>query len=701
MGDSELKGQVHYEKRGDIALLTIDNPPVNPLSSGVRQGLSDGFNQAMNDASVVGIVLTGAGRSFIAGADISEFGGEMKGASLQDVLQLMENAPKPVVAAVNGSALGGGLEVALCCHYRLSGPGAIYGLPEVNLGLLPGAGGTQRLPRLIGAQAALSVMLTGTHLNPARALQTGIVEEVVEGDLIERSCEFAQEVAAGKRPLAKVRDRSDKIEADRASIDTIVAEAQKTVNRSRRGQNAPMRIIECVRTAVATDDFDTGLKREGELFLECLNDPQREAMIHVFFSERQTRRIPDIGPEVKPKDIKSAAVIGSGTMGGGIAMCFANVGIPVILLDRAQEDLDRGLGVIRGNYENQVNRNRIKQDQMDKRMGLIRPSLDYADVADVDITIEAVYENLELKCEIFKQLDSHAKAGAILASNTSALDIDRIADATSRPQDVVGTHFFSPANVMRLLEIVRGAKSSKEVLASAMNLGKTLRKIPVLAGNCRGFIGNRMLAGYTRQASLLSLEGAMPQQIDRVLYEFGMPMGPFQMFDLVGLDLGWRARKMAGGSNEITTRIPDTLCEMGNFGQKSGQGYYRYEKGSRAPIPVPEVEALIVKVSEELGIKRREISDDEILQRCIYPLINEGAKILEEGMALRSSDIDIVYINGYGFPWHRGGPMHYANSLGLDKVVAGLRELESQSGSSDWAPAKSLVALSEKGEKLQ
>lgn len=693
---TELKGTVHREDKDGIAVLTIDNPPVNPLSSGVRQGLWDHFEAVAGDDSVQGIVLTGAGRSFIAGADISEFGGPQAGAGLHEVLQRMENSPKPVVAAINGTAFGGGLEVALCAHYRLCSPKAQVGLPEVNLGLLPGAGGTQRLPRLVGAARALDFILNGTPAGGAQAVQLGIADELVEGDLMQRALEFAREKAT-QNAHPKVRDREEKVRADRANIDEICAKAAAGVDRRRRGQNAPQRILECVRTAVTTDDFDAGLQREAELFMECLADPQREAMIHVFFSERQTRRVPDLSKDDTPIAIQSAAVIGSGTMGGGIAMCFANVGIPVKLLDKSQEDLDRGMGVIRGNYQSQVDRKRIRAEQMEQCMGLIQPSLQMADVAEADIVIEAVYENLDLKREIFAEIDQHAKQGAILASNTSALDIDRIADATSRPEWVVGTHFFSPANVMRLLEIVRGAKSSKTTLATAMQLGGTLRKIPVLAGNCPGFIGNRMLGAYTRQAGLLILEGAMPKQVDDVMYEFGMNMGPFRMADLVGLDLGWRARKMAGGSNEVTARIPDAICDLGHYGQKSGQGYYRYAEGSREPLPAPEIDELIVRISQEAGYERREIGDDEILKRCIYPLINEGARILEEQMALRASDIDIVYINGYGFPIHRGGPMHHANKVGLQQIEADLRAFHEAQGEASLKPADLLVKLAAEG----
>ena len=693
-----LKGTVHYELRGDIALLTIDNPPVNPLSSGVRQGLMDGFDKALADDAVQGIVVTGAGRAFIAGADISEFGGESKGAGLHEVMLKMENSPKPVAAAVNGTAFGGGLEVALCCHFRIAGPKAMVGLPEVNLGLLPGAGGTQRLPRIIGAATALQFMLTGQGAPAAQALKLGIVDAVEEGDLVQASIDHLHQHIASGQAAPKIRDRNDRVQADRPQIDAICAEATKMIERARRGQFAPQQIIECVRTAVTTDDFDQGMKFEGQAFAKCLTNPQREAMIHVFFSERQVARIPDVPKETQTVPVKRAMVIGSGTMGGGIAMCFANAGIPVSVLDQDAQNLERGMGVIRKNYQSQVDRNRISQAQMDERVGLITPCLEMAQAAqDADLSIEAVYENLDLKKKIFGELDQHMKPGAILASNTSALDIDQIAQATSRPDAVVGMHFFSPANIMRLLEVVRGAQSSQQTIATAMAMGKILGKIAVLAGNCPGFIGNRMLGGYSRQAQMLILEGAMPSQVDKVVTGFGLNMGPFQMADLVGLDLGWRARKMAGGSNEITARITDAICEQGHYGQKNGKGYYEYAEGSRVGTPSADVEELIVKVSKELGIQRRDIGDEEILDRCMLPLVNIGAKILDEKMAIRASDIDIVYINGYGFPQWRGGPMFYGSSRGLDQVLARLQEFEAAHGDF-WQPAKLIEQLVKEGK---
>ncbi|MGI9346169.1 MAG: 3-hydroxyacyl-CoA dehydrogenase NAD-binding domain-containing protein [Gammaproteobacteria bacterium] len=692
-----MKGTVHYETQKQVAILTLDNPPVNPLSSGIRQGLADGMVQAQADDDIKAIVITGAGNAFIAGADISEFGQtKLEGASLGTVMQQIESSSKPVVSAINGVALGGGLEVALCTNFRLASPSARVGLPEVNLGLLPGAGGTQRLPRLIGLERASTFMISGTPAKADEALKLGIVDEIVPENLLEYAIEFAlKKAAAGELP--KVRDNTEALEKDAGRIDEILEPFRQLANRTRRGQEAPMRILDCIKAA-ATTDFDAGLKVESEAFIQCLTSKQRESMIHIFFSQRQAARIPDVPSDTNVKTLERATVIGSGTMGGGIAMCFANSGIPVTVIDQDEKNLKRGIGVIEKNYSSQVARKRISQAQMDRAMALISASLNYDSVAQADIIIEAVYENLNLKQDIFKRLDQDAKPDAILATNTSALNIDAIASATSRPESVIGTHFFSPANVMQLLEVVRGKESSKETIASAMTLGKKLRKIPVLARNCPGFIGNRMLAGYSRQAGTMLLEGALPVQIDKVMYEFGMPMGPMQMADLVGLDLGWRARKMAGGSNELTARIPDAICELGHYGQKSGQGFYKYEAGSRTPIPSEQINDLIVQISEEMGYKRREISDDEILQRCVYPLINEGARILEEGIAIRSSDIDVVYVFGYGFPIWRGGPMHYANSIGLDQIQREITALKELTQDDFWTAAPLLQKLaSEKG----
>ena len=693
-----LKGTVIYEVKDGVALLTVDNPPVNPLSDGVRTGLHDSLIKAEEDDSVVGVVLTGNGRAFIAGADISEFGGNVEGVSLNEVFQKLEHCSKPVVAAINGIALGGGLETALCCNYRIADKNAFVGLPEVNLGLLPGGGGTQRLPRLAGPSEALKMMLTGTHVPAKKALDMGIIDGISE-DVVAESIEFVKEKANSSENHPKVRDLNSKMIEARGD-DKVLLEAQAMASKGRKGQFAPGQIIKCVEAAINIDDFDEGLKKEGEYFLECLMHPQREAMIHIFFGERAASKISDVPKDTKVMDIKKAGIIGSGTMGGGIAMCFANAGIPVHIIDQDEENLKRGVSVIEKNYDFMVNKGRLSPEQKDAVFGLVSSSLDYKDVADCDIVIEAVYENLELKHEIFKSLDEHVKDGAILASNTSGLDIDSIASVTKRPELVVGTHFFSPANIMRLLEVVRGEQTSDETLATIMAVGKKLKKAAVVSLNAPGFIGNRMLFGYTAQANMLLLEGALPHQIDQALESFGLNMGPFRMMDLVGLDLGWRARKLGGKESPLHAKIGDELCEQDRYGQKSGAGYYNYSEGSRAPNPAPENEATYEKISAENGFTRRDISDEEIVDRCILALINEGADILSEGVAQRAADIDVVYINGYGFPIWRGGPMHHANAMGLDTVIEKLEKYREITGNDVYKPSEMLVKLAQEGGRL-
>ncbi len=697
-----MKGTVHYETRGEVVLMTIDNPPVNPLSSGVRQGLYEGIEKAQQDDSVRAIVVTGKGRAFIAGADISEFGqAGQEGASLHQVMKMMEASPKPLVAALNGTAFGGGLEVALCCDFRVASSKAQVGLPEVKLGLLPGAGGTQRLPRLIGAEKAMNFMLTGQGVPAAKAKDLGIVDELVEPDaLIEASITLALKKADASE-TRKIRNENTLLEADRGNAE-VFAEARRFAAQRMRGQFAPEMIIRCVEAAVNLQDFDAGMKVEAERFLECLHNPQRAAMIHVFFAEREVARVPFIKKDTPVHEVHSAGVVGCGTMGGGIAMCFANAGIPVTVLETDDEALQRGLGVIRGNYQSQVDRGRLAAGQMDKRMSLITGVTDYGRLADSDMVIEAVYENLDLKIKVFKQLDETVKAGALLMSNTSGLDVDAIAASTSRPGLVAGMHFFSPANVMRLLEVVRSKHSDNSTIATAMAIGRKLGKVSVLAGNCPGFIGNRMLAAYMQQASGMILEGATPYQVDGAITSFGLPMGPFQMSDLVGLDLGWRARKLAGVKPEDrppAALVPDRLCDMGRYGQKSGRGFYIYPQGSRAGTPDPEVVSLVEEASSELGFSRREFDDSEVLERAFYPLINEGAKILEEGIAIRAVDIDIVYINGYGFPAYRGGPMFYADSIGLDKIYERLQQLSADKVISE-KPAALLEQLAKEGKRF-
>ena len=693
-----MKGTVNYELRGDIAVLEVDNPPVNPLSSGVRVGLCDQFDKANSDENVRGIVLKGAGNAFIAGADISEFGQKMEGPDLHTALKNIEYSEKPVVAAINGPALGGGLETALCCNYRIATEKSIVGLPEVNLGLLPGAGGTQRLPRIVGPSQALKIMLSGVPVPAKKALDQGILDGISTGDLVEDAISFLHKKLDETTEHPKVRDLNEKLVEARGN-ENVMAEAKALASKSRKGQFAPGQIIKCVEAAIEEDDFDAGMKKESDLFLECLLHPQREAMIHIFFGERTAGKILDVPKDTETQKIGSAGVVGSGTMGGGIAMNFANAGIPVIVLDQDEKNLERGIGVIEKNYQMMVDRGRLSQEMKDGVMSLITPSLNYEDLGDCDIVVEAVYENLELKQEIFKKLDDVVKGDAILASNTSGLDIDAISSVTERPEKVVGTHFFSPANIMRLLEIVRGEKTSKETLATIMKLGKIIKKAAVMSLNAPGFIGNRMLFGYTQQANMLLLEGALPNQVDTALESFGMNMGPFRMMDLVGLDLGWRARKLAKLETPLTNKIADALCEQERFGQKNGKGFYNYSDGSRAPNPAPENEEIYVKVAEENGFTRRDISDEEIVDRCILGLVNEGAKILEEGVAQRSSDMDIVYINGYGFPIWRGGPMFYANSIGLDKVLEKINKF-AEKDEDFWKPADLLVALANNGGKF-
>ena len=693
-----MKGTVNYELLGDIAVLEVDNPPVNPLSSGVRVGLCDQFDKANSDENVRGIVLKGAGNAFIAGADISEFGQKMEGPDLHTALKNIEYSEKPVVAAINGPALGGGLETALCCNYRIATEKSIVGLPEVNLGLLPGAGGTQRLPRIVGPSQALKIMLSGVPVPAKKALDQGILDGISTGDLVEDAISFLHKKLDETTEHPKVRDLNEKLVEARGN-ENVMAEAKALASKSRKGQFAPGQIIKCVEAAIEEDDFDAGMKKESDLFLECLLHPQREAMIHIFFGERTAGKILDVPKDTETQKIGSAGVVGSGTMGGGIAMNFANAGIPVIVLDQDEKNLERGIGVIEKNYQMMVDRGRLSQEMKDGVMSLITPSLNYEDLGDCDIVVEAVYENLELKQEIFKKLDDVVKGDAILASNTSGLDIDAISSVTERPEKVVGTHFFSPANIMRLLEIVRGEKTSKETLATIMKLGKIIKKAAVMSLNAPGFIGNRMLFGYTQQANMLLLEGALPNQVDTALESFGMNMGPFRMMDLVGLDLGWRARKLAKLETPLTNKIADALCEQERFGQKNGKGFYNYSDGSRAPNPAPENEEIYVKVAEDNGFTRRDISDEEIVDRCILGLVNEGAKILEEGVAQRSSDMDIVYINGYGFPIWRGGPMFYANSIGLDKVLEKINKF-SEKDEDFWKPADLLVALANDGGKF-
>ena len=672
-----------------IAVITIDNPPVNALSQGVRQGIKDGIEQCLADAEVNAIVLICAGRTFIAGADITEFGGPPKEPGLHQTLDDMENASKPIVAAIHGTALGGGLETALCCHFRVCDPDARFGLPEVNLGLLPGAGGTQRLPRVVGAEKALQMMVLGSQIGSAEALQAGLVEAVVEGDLRAGAVAFAQRVVTDAAPLQKIRDRDDNLQSARDN-PALFADFRSSIARKTRGFLAPEYNIQCIEAAVNLP-FDEGMAVERKLFAELMSGPQSRAQQYFFFAERQAAKIPDVPKDTPEIPILKVGVIGAGTMGGGIAMNMVNVGIPVTIIETSADALDRGLGVVRKNYENTAAKGRISEEDVQERCGLITGSLDMQDLEDCDLIIEAVFENMEVKKDIFTRLDAIAKPGAILASNTSALDLNEIAAVTSRPEAVIGLHFFSPANVMKLLEIVRGDATAKNVIKTCMSFAKRIKKTAVLVGVCPGFVGNRILFQRQAQAQQLILEGALPHQVDKVLVDFGLPMGAFQMSDLAGLDIGWSADTSKGET------IRDLLCEAGRRGQKTGAGYYDYDD-KRVPSPAPMVEEIILQFSEQAGLARRDISEQEILERCIYPMINEGAKILEEGIAIRGSDIDVTWVYGYGWPVYRGGPMHYADSIGLDKIVATMQAYHEQTGSDFWAPAPLMVRLAQDGK---
>lgn len=672
---------------GNVGIITIDSPPVNALSADVRDGVFGAVGRAVADPAVEAIVLICGGRTFIAGADISEFGKPMRGTSLHEVVAALENAPKPVVAAIHGTALGGGLEVALACHYRVAVPSAKLGLPEVKLGLLPGAGGTQRLPRIVGAAKALDMVTSGTPIGAKAALDTGLVDELAaEGALRDGAVAFARKVVAEKRPLRKVRDLPVK-----GASPELFAEFRKANARRFRGFEAPEANIKCIEAA-ATLPFEEGLKRERELFMGLMTGVQSAAQRYVFFAERQAAKIPNLPEGSATRPINKVGVIGAGTMGGGIAMNFLSAGIPVTIVEMKQEALDRGVGVIRKNYENSATKGKLTAEGVARNMGLLSPSLSLDDLADCDLIIEAVFENMDIKKEVFGKLDKIAKPGAILATNTSYLNVDEIAAATTRPQAVVGLHFFSPANVMRLLEVVRGDKTAPDVLATAMEVAKKIGKVAVVAGVCHGFIGNRMLSPRQREANKLILEGAMPWDVDRVLYDFGFPMGPFQMADLAGLDIGWSKETSKGET------LRDRLCEMDRRGQKTGAGFYDYdEKRNRTPSPI--VEKMILDYAAEKGVNRRSISDQEILERCIYPMINEGAKILDEGKAYRGSDIDIVWINGYGWPVYRGGPMFYGDTVGLAHVLDRLRHYQNLHGD-DFTPSPLLEKLAGEGGKL-
>ena len=683
---------VHFEKRGAIGFIEVDNPPVNALSRAVRQGLLDALAEASRDPEVTAIVLACRGRTFIAGADITEFGEGSKEPELGSVVAAYEATGKPIVAAIHGTALGGGLEVALGCHYRVALSTAKLGLPEVKLGLLPGAGGTQRLPRLIGIPKAIALITSGDQLGATEAKAIGAIDEVVEGDLSEAALRFAARVADA-RPLPRARDLTRYIEAAQRDPQ-LFDKARKDVTERARGAGAPLRCLEAIRAAVELP-FEQGLLRERQLFGEAVSSVESAALRHVFFAERTAAKIPDVPPDTATLPIRRAVVLGAGTMGGGITMALVNAGITVTLIDREQAFVDKGLEVIKKNYAATVKKGRLPQAEMDARLARITATPGWDAAAGADIVIEAVFEEMTLKKEVFGKLDKFCRPEAILATNTSSLDVDAIAATTSRPEQVIGLHFFSPANVMRLLEIVRGKKTSREVIATSMKLARQIGKVGVLVGVCDGFVGNRMLHKYAHEAQHLLQEGAFPHQVDRVMTAFGFAMGPLQTSDLAGIDVGWRIRKARpkpGPGDRYGWGVADRLAEMGHFGQKTGSGFYKYEDGSRVPVPNPEVEKLIVEIAHANRIERRSITDQEILDRCLFAMINEGAKILEEKIALRSSDIDTVWINGYGFPAHRGGPMFYADTLGLTKILATVQDFRAKHGKA-WEPAPLLVRL--------
>ena len=691
-----MSNVVSYELVGNIGVISVNSPPVNALSQAVREGILNAVNAAQEDGSGA-IVLCCEGRTFIAGADITEFGKPPMEPGLPEVLGAIENSKKPVIAAIHGTALGGGFEVALACHYRCAIASAKVGLPEVKLGLLPGAGGTQRVPRVAGVQVALDMITSGNPVAAAKANSMGLLDEVVDGDDLQAAAiKYATDLLESGAPLKRIRD----ITIDPATIEPgFFDAARKKLAKRARGQIAPDKIVSCIEAAVNLP-MDQGLERERELFRELVTSPESAAMRHIFFAERQAAKIKDLPKDTPLRDIKKVAIIGGGTMGGGIAMCFANVGIPVVMLEINDEALERGMNIIRKNYTITVQKGKLPADKMEQLISTISGTTDYADLGDVDLVIEAVFENLDLKKEIFAKLDAVCKPGAILATNTSYQDVDAIAEATSRPQDVLGLHFFSPANVMKLLEIVRGAKTADDALATSMQIGKKIGKVCALSRVCYGFIGNRMLGGYGREAQMLLMDGCTPAQVDSALEKFGMAMGPLAMGDLAGLDVGYKAR-------QARTDLPDDpklyrmgtlLVEMGRHGQKTGAGFYKYDPQTRRRMSDPEIESMIKEEAAKLGIEQRDISDEEILQRCFYPLINEGALILEEGIAQRPSDIDVVYVFGYAFPAAKGGPMHYADHVGLKNVYDKICEFRDMYGEQYWKPAPLLEKLAKEGK---
>src|SRR2546425_18940 len=690
-----------YELHGQVAVITMNNPPVNGLGFDLRRGIVEGLTRAEADANVKAVVLIGSARAFSAGADIREFGSPRASAepNLNTVIRMLESARKPVIAAIGGACMGGGLELAMGCHYRVAVKGAQIALPEVKLGLMPGAGGTQRLPRLIGAEAALNMIVSGNSVPSEQLKDSALFDEMFEQDLLPGAIAFADRVVSEKRPLKRARD----MKVSLANADGFFQFARNTVRAAAKNFPAPLKCVDAVAAAV-TMPYEDGARFERESFLQLMQTPESRALRHAFFGERAAAKIPDVPENTPLRKIEKMAVIGAGTMGGGITMNFLSAGIPVTLLEMSQEALDRGIATVRGNYESSAKKGRLTAQQVEERMALLNPTLSYDDLQDADMAIEAVFEDISVKEAVFRRLDEVMKPGAILASNTSTLDVNKIADFTQRPQDVIGTHFFSPANVMKLLEVVRGAKTAKDVLATVMGLAKRIKKTAVVSGVCDGFIGNRMIEQYIRQALFLLEEGATPRQVDRAVEDWGMSMGPFRMSDLAGNDIGWaiRKRRYREQPDLKYSRIADRLCELGRFGQKTGLGWYRYDAGRRDAIPDPAVDQMIVEHSKEIGPQRRKIGDEEIVRRLIFALVNEGAAILQEGISLRASDIDMVYLTGYGFPLHRGGPMLYADEVGLHKVVDGMKRFAANPHGDPgfWKPAPLLAKLASEGKSF-
>lgn len=693
----------NYELRGNVAVITLNNPPVNGLGHETRLGITSGLEKAHADANVKAILITGAGKAFSGGADIKEFGTPKALAepNLLSVILALEASTKPTVAAIHTVCMGGGLELALGCHYRVASAGAQIALPEVKIGLLPGAGGTQRLPRVLGLETAMNMIVSGEAVKSellAQAPGQKLFDKMIDGDLLAGALAFAAEVA-DKRPLPLVRD----LKVKHPNLQAYVQFVKNMVAGMAKNFPAPLKCVEAV-AASATMSFAEGMKLERELFTALMFTPESKALRHAFMAERATSKIPDVPADTPTRDIKKVAVIGAGTMGGGIAMNFLNAGVPVVMIEMKQEALDKGTGIMRKNYEAQVKKGKLKQDKFDARMALLSTTLKYDDLKDADLVIEAVFEDLGVKEQVFKTLDEVMKPGAILASNTSTLDVNKIAAFTKRPQDVIGMHFFSPANVMKLLEVIRGEKTAKDVLATVMALGKKIKKTTVVSGVCDGFIGNRMIEQYSRQAGFLLEEGATPAQVDKAMEKFGMAMGPFRMGDLAGNDVGWyiRKRRYLEKPNLRYSKTADLLCEMGRFGQKTGAGWYDYVPGKRDAIPSQVVVEMIEKHRKELGITPRKISDEEIVGRLVYALVNEGAKIVDEGIALRASDIDMVYLTGYGFPLHRGGPMNYADTVGLFNVVQAMKRFAANphDDAEFWKPAPLLAKLVAEGKSF-